>query len=168
MSTEKGPDREPKGLPEARVRKASSRDAATVGRLLYDFNREFETPTPTAEQFATRFEALIERDDVSVLLSESHAEALGFAFLTMRPTPYGDGPLVQLEELYVEPRYRNRGVGTTLLHAALAEASARDAVEMHINVDEDDVDTRRFYERYGFVNLQPGGEFRMLCYLREL
>ena len=44
----------------------------------------------------------------------------------------------------------------------------RGAGEMHINVDAVDVDTRRFYERHGFVNIQPGTDYRMLCYLREL
>ena len=39
---------------------------------------------------------------------------------------------------------------------------------MHINVDEVDTDARRFYERHGFVNIEPGQEHRMLCYLREL
>jgi hypothetical protein len=27
--------------------------------------------------------------------------------------------------------------------------------EIHINVDEIDTDTRRFYERHGFVNIKP-------------
>jgi hypothetical protein len=49
---------------------------------------------------------------------------------------------------------------------------SRDVGEIHINVDEVDTDTRRFYERHGFVNIEPGQEqgqdYRMLCYLREL
>ena len=37
--------------------------------------------------------------------------------------------------------------------------------EMHINVDEVDADTRRFYERHGFVNIEEGADYRMLCYI---
>lgn len=40
--------------------------------------------------------------------------------------------------------------------------------EIQINVDEDDRDARRFYERHGFTNLESGSTERMLCYLREL
>ncbi|MEZ5088969.1 MAG: hypothetical protein R2719_04130 [Micropruina sp.] len=40
--------------------------------------------------------------------------------------------------------------------------------EMHINVDEIDVDARRFYERHGFVNIEPGTDYRMLCYIAHL
>jgi GNAT superfamily N-acetyltransferase len=149
------------------VRRATVTDAATVGRLLFDFNTEFESPTPSAEEFARRFAELMPRDDVIVLLAEA-SETVGFAFLTLRPTPYGDGPLAQLEELYVRPELRDRGIGTRLLTAALAEVRKHGAIEMHINVDEVDVDTRRFYERHGFTNIEPGEDYRMLFYLREL
>lgn len=152
---------------EVEVRRATVTDAATVGRLLFDFNTEFESPTPSAEEFARRFAELLLRDDVIVLLAEA-SEPVGFAYLTLRPTPYGDGPLAQLEELYVRPELRDRGIGTRLLTAALAEVREHGAIEMHINVDEVDVDTRRFYERHGFTNIEPGEDYRMLFYLREL
>ncbi len=149
------------------VRAAALEDADVVGGLLFDFNIEFETPTPPAQEFARRFASLLLRDDVLVLLAGPE-EATGFAYLTLRPTPYGDGPLAQLEELYVRPHLRGRGIGTALLTRAAVEVEGRGAIEMHINVDEIDVDARRFYERHGFVNIEPGTDYRMLCYLREL
>lgn len=149
------------------VRRATVADAGVTGRLLFDFNTEFESPTPSAEAFASRFRDLLTRPDVIVLLAEG-SEPVGFAYLTLRPTPYGDGPLAQLEELYVRPELRDRGIGTRLLVAALDAVRERDAIEMHINVDEVDVDTRRFYERHGFVNIEPGEDYRMLFYARQL
>lgn len=153
--------------PDSSVRIATASDAAVVGGLLHDFNVEFGSPTPSAAEFATRFERLLLRDDVLVVLGEVADESVAFAYLTMRPTPYGDGPLAQLEELYVRPSLRDRGIGTVVLERAIAEVLARGAIEMHINVDEVDADTRRFYERHGFTNIQPGADYRMLCYLRE-
>ncbi|WP_353829294.1 GNAT family N-acetyltransferase [Agromyces sp. SYSU T0242] len=149
------------------VRRATVADADVTGRLLFDFNTEFESPTPSAEAFASRFRDLLARPDVIVVLAERR-DPVGFAYLTLRPTPYGDGPLAQLEELYVRPALRDQGIGTRLLVAALDQVRERDAIEMHINVDEVDVDTRRFYERHGFLNIEPGEDYRMLCYIREL
>ncbi|UMG94244.1 GNAT family N-acetyltransferase [Nocardioides sp. TF02-7] len=149
------------------VRRAGPDDAEVVGRLLFDFNTEFESPTPSADEFSARFRRLLDLPDVLVLLS-GPADPTGFAYLTLRPTPYGDGPLAQLEELYVRPHLRDRGIGTALLTAALTEVRSRGAIEMHINVDEVDVDTRRFYERHGFVNIEPGEDYRMLCYIQDL
>lgn len=151
------------------VRNAGMNDAALVGELLYDFNTEFDTPTPAASEFALRFRRLLGLDDVLVLLADSVDDGpVGFAYLTFRPTPYFDGPLSQLEELYVRPALRGQGVGTALITDALRQACARDAGEMLINVDEVDTDARRFYERHGFVNVEPGETYRMLCYLRVL
>jgi GNAT superfamily N-acetyltransferase len=153
-----------------RIRLAAPADAFVVGGLLFDFNTEFETPTPSAADFGDRFTTLLERADVLVVLAEEPAtgDATGFAYLTLRPTPYGDGPLAQLEEIYVVPDRRDQGIGTALLTRAVEEVERRGAIEMHINVDEIDTDTRRFYERHGFTNVEPGQDYRMLCYLREL
>ena len=142
--------------------------ADVVGRLLQDFNDEFETPGPTAAEFSGRFRELLHREDVLVLLAGSEAAWTGFAYLTLRPTPYYDGRLAQLEELYVVPSLRDQGIGTGLLTEAVRIVRERGGAEMHINVDEVDTDTRRFYERHGFVNIEPGADYRMLCYIREL
>ena len=140
-----------------------------VGSMLFDFNTEFDAATPNPDQLAQRFRRLLGRPDVLVLCAGSVGDdAAGFAFLTLRPTPYHDGPLAQLEELYVRPAARNRGVGTALLTAAFDQLRALTAAEMLINVDEIDTGARRFYERHGFVNIEPGESYRMLCYLRVL
>ena len=154
-------------MSQIQLRRATTSDADRVAELLFDFNTEFQSPTPATNEFAARFRRLLAMPEVVVLLAGGD-EPVGFALLTLRPTPYFDGPLAQLEELYVRPRLRNQGLGTALLEAAIRLVRERDAGEMHINVDEIDIDTRRFYERHGFVNIEPGGEHRMLCYLREL
>ena len=154
-------------MTEDAVRRATPDDAELVGRMLWDFNTEFESPTPTAVELAARFRLLLARDDVLVLLAE-RPDPAGFALLTLRPTPYYDGPLGQLEELYVVPELRDQGIGSALLTRAVTLVIEAGAGEMHINVDEIDTDTRRFYERHGFLNIEPGTDYRMLCYVREL
>ncbi|TIC84970.1 GNAT family N-acetyltransferase [Nocardioides sp. GY 10113] len=149
------------------VRTATPAEAGLLGRLLWDFNTEFEAATPSVDELATRFARLLALDEVIALLAGDD-EPTGFALLTLRPTPYYDGPLAQLEELYVRPDLRDRGIGTALLRRALDLCRGRGAGEMHINVDAVDVDTRRFYERHGFLNILPGTDYRMLCYLQEL
>jgi len=155
-------------VPDYSVRSARPEDAELVGELLYEFNLEFDSPTPSAETLTSRFRHLLGLTDVVVLLAEGHRTGpLGFAYLTLRPTPYSDGPLAQLEELYVRPALRDCGIGSALLSKAIELVRSRGAAEIHINVDEVDVDARRFYEYHGFVNIQPGEDYRMLCYLRE-
>lgn len=154
---------------ETTVRQAVPADAGTVGQLLHDFNAEFDSPSPDPETLSRRFGLLLPRTDVSVLLAERGEEVVGFASLTLRPTPYYEGPLAQLEDLYVRPDVRGQGVGTLLVTQLVALVRGYGGGEIDINVDERDVDARRFYERHGFTNNEPGSDgFRMLCYLREL
>lgn len=153
----------------ARVRTAGPADAEVVGTLLRDFNDEFAAPGPPAAELARRFRALLRREDVLVVLAESPGgEAVGFVFLTLRPTPYADGPVALLEELYVRPALRDRGIGTLLLTRSMALCRDRSALELQVNVDEVDTDARRFYERYGFSNVEQGGSGRMFFYERTL
>jgi GNAT superfamily N-acetyltransferase len=160
-------------MEDVTVRRGSVADAEVAGRLLFDFNTEFDSPTPSAAELAGRFRDLLSRDDVILLLAMGEGEGggsepVGFALVTLRPTPYHDGPLAQLEELYVRPRLRAGGIGTMVMTRLLDLAHEHDVGEVHINVDEVDTDTRRFYERHGFTNIAPGEDYRMLCYLREL
>ena len=155
-------------MADVTLRLAEVPDADTVGGLLRDFNDEFDTAGPTASEFARRFRTLLAADDVAVVLADDGRRAVGFALVTLRPTPYYDGSLAQLEELYVVPMLRDQGIGTRILRMAIETARTRGAGEMHINVDEIDEDTRRFYERHGFTNIEAGTDYRMLCYIQEL
>lgn len=150
---------------------ASPDDAEVLAQLQIDFNTEFESPCPAHEQLARRFRSILASPvGYAVLAGSPHAPD-GYALVTLRPTIYSDGPLAVLDELYVRPALRADGVGTAILQRAIAELRARGGDEMHINVDEVDVDTRRFYERHGFANTEPGSEpgsdDRMLLYTQE-
>lgn len=160
------------GEPRVQVRVAEPADASCVGQLLFDFNTEFDTPTPSVQELTSRFQAMLHRQDVLVLLAEDnggeHPRTVGFAYLTLRPTPYGEGPVAELEELYVQPECRNRGIGSRLLGQAHEQVRQRSALETRISVDEGDIDARRFYERHGFWNVEPGETSRMLCYVSDV
>ena len=148
------------------VRRATVDDAAVLARLLWDFNTEFETEVDDVEVLEVRFARLLPLEEiVAVLAEDSVGTATGFAFLSLRPAIWFDGPVSQLEELYVVPALRSHGIGTQVLDLSRSLVSDLGSPEMHINVDEVDVDTRRFYERHGYVNIEAGEDYRMLCYI---
>lgn len=82
--------------------------------------------------------------------------------------PYSDGPVAALDEMYVLPAFRGKGLGGELMETILGELRRLRCGEVQINVDEPDTDARRFYEAHGFTNVQPSTDERMLCYLTEL
>jgi GNAT superfamily N-acetyltransferase len=153
-------------MPASDPRVASPAEAATVATLLDAFNREFDTPTPGPEVLAARLERLLAGDDVIALLVGE--PAVGVALLTLRPNVWYDGPVALLDELYVVPAERSRGLGSALLHAVEAIVRERGGELVEINVDAVDVDARRFYERHGYRNTEPGADEPALYYYREL
>ncbi len=88
--------------------------------------------------------------------------------MTLRPNVWYDGKVALLDELYVAPDRRGQGIGSLLLAATEAVVVGRGAEVMEINVDGGDTDARRFYERHGYSNTEPGEDESMLFYFREL
>lgn len=131
---------------DADPRLATIADARDVARLLHAFNTEFDTPTPRAEVLAERLAILVERDDTFAVVAGSPPNAV--ALVTLRPNVWS-GTVALLDELYVEPEARSRGVGASVLELVMAEAARRGATELEVEVDEPDVDAQRFYERHG-------------------
>lgn len=169
------PPRTASAIADPGIRLATPADAGSLGRMLYEFNTEFESATPTADDAARRFGDLLARDDVLAVVASPGSPGdpgvptdVGFALVTLRPTPYSDHPLAQLEELYVRPDLRGRGLGTAIITRVLSEVVARRCEEMLINVDADDLGARRFYERHGFTDRDPDSGSGMRCYLRLL
>jgi len=122
------------------VRVASSADAETIGRLLHDFNTEFEEPTPGPERLAERIRRMLAGGDTIVLLGGTGPE--GVAVLRFRAAIWSDAPESYLAELYVAPASRGRGLGRALLEAAIEAARARGSDHMDLGTSEDDVAAR--------------------------
>lgn len=146
------------------IRLAGPGDAALVGRLLDAFNREFDTPTPGPQVLADRLATLLTGDSTFAVL----ADDIGLALITLRPNVWYEGPVALLDELYVVPDHRNRGLGTLLLRKVESEVLERDGQVLEINVDGQDHDARRFYERHGYRNTEPNQTEPMLYHYREL
>ena len=137
-----------------------------MAALLDAFNREYGDPTPGIDVLAARLERLLAGGDMIALLTGD--PVTGVALLTLRPNLWYEGPVALLDELYVVPGLRGRGLGSALLAAAEGVTRARGGELLEINVDGDDVDARRFYERHGYANSEPGEDEPLLYYYREL
>jgi GNAT superfamily N-acetyltransferase len=148
------------------ARRATAADAGVVAQLLHDFNTEFETLSPGVATLTERLHVLLAGEaTLAVLTGEP---AVGVAVLTLRPNVWFDGPVALLDELYVAPEHRGGGLGSAMLALATQLCQRAGAQLMEINVDEGDVDARRFYERHGFLATDPDTGAPSLYYSRPL
>ena len=57
-----------------------------------------------------------------------------------------------VDELYVRPQWRDRGIGNRLLDAMEARCRASGLAALHLEVDHGNPDGKRLYSRRGFVD----------------
>jgi len=142
-------------------------DAADIARLLRDFNLEYDEPTPAVEELAERIARLLEEGEITVLLAGEGPD--GLSLFRFRPGIWSPGDETYLQELYVVPQHRGRGIGRVLLEATIELARERGAAGIDLNTGESDTAARALYERMGFTNREgsPDGP-SMLFYEREI
>ncbi|MGE0066474.1 MAG: GNAT family N-acetyltransferase [Solirubrobacterales bacterium] len=149
------------------IRRAGVADAGDIARLLHDFNTEFGEPTPGVGALTEHVSKLLDRGEATFLLGGEGPA--GVAVMRLRTAIWTGRPEAHLQELYVVPAQRGRGIGGALLGAAMAAAREAGATGIDLNTGETDTVARALYESRGFTNREgsPDGP-SMLFYEREL
>jgi len=93
--------------------------------------------------------------------------AVAGALLTLVPTFGTRSGCRSRRALCGVPELRGRGLGSVLLSAAEAVVRERGGDLVEINVDGEDIDARRFYERHGYTNTERGQDEPLLYYYRD-
>ena len=151
----------------ATVRRATPDDAPDVGRLLHDFNTEYDDYTPGAGVLAQRAAEMIASGEIFVLLGGHGPD--GIALLTIRRQIFTGEPDAYLQELYVAPARRGQGLGRALLEAAMDLAREEGATHFDLTTSDDDTAAVGLYRSAGFTNREGSADGpRMLYFERDL
>jgi ribosomal protein S18 acetylase RimI-like enzyme len=148
------------------IREAVVEDAAAIARLLHDFNTEYEEHTPPVPELTRHAERMLGQGEMTVLLAGEGPD--GLALLRFRPSVWTDQQEAYLQELYVVPSLRGRGIGQALMEAVLDTCRARDAAWIELNTGETDIAARGLYRKLGFTNEEGPEGAAMLYYEREI
>lgn len=143
-------------------------DAALLGRMLYEFNAEYDQTEPAAELMGELAGPQLSSGEVAVVFGPGDPPD-GFAQLRFRLSLYEAGPDACLEELWVRPHARGTGLGRALLAAAMDLARSRGATRIDLNTTVGDEAARALYVKCGFTNhefTEDGPS--MLYYERDL
>jgi ribosomal protein S18 acetylase RimI-like enzyme len=154
-------------LSYSEIRRAGAGDAANVARLLHDFNSEYDEPTPSVPVLTERLGELLGENEITVLLAGD--PPTGFALFRLRPSLWAKAADAYLEELYVIPEQRRKGIGRALLEASIEAARKAGANHFELTTGETDTEARALYESRGLTNREgaPDGP-RMLYYEIDL
>lgn len=144
-----------------KIRKAIREDIPAISALciktyLDAFGHLF-TPAEIEEKLKMRsvefYESIFDRD--LILLAEEENKMVGyvqFGDTTFTPEEV-EGLLKQDQEimrLYVLSDYQGKGIGKSLLDAALADPKLKDAKSIYLDVWEENLGAQKLYKSYGF------------------
>lgn len=148
------------------IREAVVEDAGAIARLLHDFNTEYEEETPPVAELTRHAERMLGEGEMTVLLAGHGPD--GLALLRFRPSVWTEKQEAYLQELYVVPELRGRGIGQALMEAVIATCRARGAAWIELNTGETDIAARGLYRKFGFTNEEGPQGASMLYYEREI
>ncbi len=125
-------------------------ELAELLALLEESLRDGE-PVPVA--FAERFRETVEARRLEVLAARVEDRVVGVAVIAYRLSVSAGGLFASIEDLYVSPESRRRGVGRALLGAIGERCEARGISYVEAQVEEDGAEA--FYAALGYER-EPG------------
>ena len=159
-------------MSELSVWVAEPAEAGTVARLLIAFRDDLGYDWPSDNAFLAGVERLIEdRKSTAYLLGAPDPDSppAGVAQLRFRHGLWRAGPDCLLEDLFVEPPARGRGLGRAMTGFALEYAREKHgARRMELDVNEANTGALELYESLGFgIKNRHGGRDLYLCAVFE-
>jgi GNAT superfamily N-acetyltransferase len=132
------------------IRAAELRDVTAIVQLIREL-AEFEHLTHLLQVTPEKLRPHLfgERAVVEALVAESAGEVVGFALFFTNFSTFLAQPGLYLEDLYVRPSQRGRGVGEALLSRVGRLAVERDYGRFEWSVLDWNANAIRFYEKMG-------------------
>ncbi|HVS07996.1 MAG TPA: GNAT family N-acetyltransferase [Candidatus Dormibacteraeota bacterium] len=132
------------------VRPAEREDRSQLLELIKGYFAFYRTPFPAVSKIATMLD-LLERDPgLGVqLVAEEAGRLHGFASLYACLDTLVAERILVMNDLFVDPSLRNRGVGAALFDASLAYATVHGYARLDWVTAADNQGAQRFYDRHG-------------------
>lgn len=138
------------------VRRATRSDLGTLVEIMREFYAEASYPLDQGWA-ASAFLQLLERPELGCAwLCEYDAAVAGHAVLTVRYTMEHGALSGYIDDLFVRPQFRRRGIGLALLSELYAECRQRDCKSVYVEVDDRNVAAVELYRRMGLGPFQDG------------
>jgi len=135
---------------DASIAAAGPGDRAELASLLAAQLAEHEIPIESARLAAAIDGALEDPRRGSFLLARREGRAVGVAYLSLVWAIEHGGRSAWLEELYVVPELRGRGLGARLLDAVLVHARELGCAAVDLEVEASHARAAALYRRAGF------------------
>jgi ribosomal protein S18 acetylase RimI-like enzyme len=138
------------------IRIAHEEDLEWLVRLAAAFRDHVGQSTPSEAEFRTSIAALLQDVGTEFFLAcDRPGAVLGYVQVRYRYSAWTSALEAELEDVFVVPEARRRGVGRRLVKFAIARATARGCRSMGLNTNERNVDALALYQQVGLRSERP-------------
>lgn len=148
-----------KSTPTFAVRLARADEAAEIAPL-FDAYRQFYGQDADLACSALYLRARLCADESTILLAEEKSSLLGFCQLYPSFSSVRARPTLILNDLFVAPAARSRGVGQALINAAEQFAISSGIMQLSLETGTNNKLAQCVYERMGWIADMTGITFR--------
>jgi GNAT superfamily N-acetyltransferase len=136
------------------IRSGKPADGEIIAALLMAQLAEHSIDTP-ADAVRRAVEGMLANADRGfILIAVRGAAVLGVAYVSFTWTLEHGGKSAWLEELYVLPGERNRGIGRAIVEAVIYNARAAGCAGIDLEVERSHARAEHLYSRAGFTPLR--------------
>ena len=143
------------------IRKAEAKDIATIFDLIKKLAvyEKLENDVITSEKELC--ENIFNKNFAKVLIAEEDEKPVGFALYFYNFSTFVGKPGIYLEDLFVEPEYRGKGYGKSLLIELAKIAEAENCGRMEWSVLDWNTPSIEFYKSLGAKPMDEWTVFRL-------
>src|SRR5688500_13361737 len=151
------------GAMTSETRKATLEDIDALVDLMQEFYAEDDYPLDRCWAAAS-FSAMLQDASLGgAWIVFQDTEAAGYVVLTIRFSMEYGGLDAFIDDLFIRPSYRGRGLGRALLNALFDDCARRSVLAVHVEVGHDNVAAKALYGSYG---LEPYDDRREMLTVR--
>lgn len=134
-------------MKKVKIRKAKKEDYKEVIKLYADFVKK---PGRYKNFDNDSFLKALQLPNFYIYLAEIEKKIIGFITFSIRTVVRYPKPIVEVEEFYVVPALRRKGIGTKLVKKALDFARKNDCQYVFLASSKDRIPAHKFYKALDF------------------
>jgi GNAT superfamily N-acetyltransferase len=136
------------------IAQATIGDCSKCAQLLVEQLAEHGVGTSAARLEQVLKSVVTDRACGFLLVAQDDGQVIGVAYVATIRSAEHCGLVAWLEELYVAPDHRGRGIGTALMTAVLERAREAGIVAVDLEIDAGHARAASLYQRFGFRPLK--------------
>ncbi len=98
------------------------------------------------------FKKVIHSKSNYIYVAEEENQLIGFIAFSVRNVVRYPKPIAELDELYIDPTHRKKGIGKALMKTIEEKAQELDCYRIYIETNYRFKDAHAFYEAIGYTN----------------